>query len=111
MPEWYNPAYRPYYQQLMGPNYYGGENVNPYTGAELEYTGYSEVDDFVTGIQRPQMDILSYDYETELMWCDIGGPNNSTLWASEWINWARDQGRQVTLNNRCGIPGDFETPE
>ena len=46
------------------------------------------------------------------MWCDIAGSaNNATIFASKWINWARDQGRQVTFNSRCGLAGDFDTPE
>lgn len=57
------------------------------------------------------MDVLAYQYETEIMWCDIGGANNSTLMASAWLNWARDQKRQVTFNSRCGIRGDYDTPE
>jgi alpha-L-fucosidase len=45
------------------------------------------------------------------MWCDIGGANNATIFASNWLNWARDQGRQVTFNSRCGLAGDFDNPE
>ncbi|KZV88775.1 putative alpha-L-fucosidase [Exidia glandulosa HHB12029] len=108
MPEWYNPAYARYSD---GGSFQGGPPVNPYTGEEIPYTGYVEVGDFVTGIQRPQMDVLAYEYETEIMWCDIGGANNSTLMASAWLNWARDKGRQVTFNSRCGIRGDYDTPE
>jgi len=65
----------------------------------------------VKDVQLPEMNTLAYEYETELMWCDIGGANNSTLFASAWLNWARDKKRQVTFNNRCGIAGDFATPE
>ena len=78
----------------------------------LPYTGYVEVEDFIQDIQLPQMNVLAYDYETEIMWCDIAGSaNNATIFASEWINWARNQGRQVTFNSRCGLTGDFDTPE
>jgi len=69
------------------------------------------VNDFILDIQVPQMNALAYDYETEIMWCDIGGANNSTLVMSEWINWAYTQKRQVTFNSRCGLGGDFSTPE
>ncbi|GIZ44215.1 hypothetical protein CKM354_000741900 [Cercospora kikuchii] len=113
MPEWYNPQYAQY--KNPDPNWAGGcfgaDNVNPYTKAPLEYTGHVQVNDYVTGLQLPQMNELAYNYETELMWCDIGGANNATIFASKWLNWARDQGRQVTFNNRCGIGGDFQTPE
>lgn len=106
LPEWYNPAYVKY-----GGNTFGIYPTNPYTNASIPYTGYVEVDDFVLDIQVPQMEQLAYVYDTELMWCDIGGANNMTIVASEWLNWARERGRQVTFNNRCGLTGDFDTPE
>ncbi|GJN69894.1 alpha-L-fucosidase [Purpureocillium lilacinum] len=108
MPEWYNPAYKPY----GSGSFPGGPPTNPYTGAELEYTGYVEVDDFVRDIQLPQMKTLAYEYGVDIMWCDISGsPNNMTILAAPWLNWARDHRRQVTFNNRCGLKGDFDTPE
>lgn len=85
--------------------------MNPYTNEVIPYTGYVPVDDFVLDIQLPQQNILAYNYDTELMWCDIGGANNATIFASNWLNWARDQGRQVTFNSRCGLAGDFDNPE
>lgn len=113
MPEWYNPAYAPY--RNPDPTWAGGcfgfPDINPYTNASVDYTGYVPVDDFITDIQLPQMNELAYQYDTEIMWCDIGGANNATTFASNWLNWARTKGRQVTFNNRCGIPGDFNTPE
>lgn len=58
------------------------------------------------------MDILAYNYETEIMWCDIGAtPSDMVHMAPAWINWAAKQGRQVAFNNRCGLGGDFTTPE
>ena len=51
------------------------------------------------------------DMGTEIMWCDIGGPNRTTEFASEWFNQAAKQNRQVVMNARCGLPGDFDTPE
>lgn len=110
LPEWYNPAYAEY-GISWGGGFPGGPPINPYTNETIPYTGYVPVNDFVLDIQVPQMKQLAYNYETELMWCDIGGANNMTIFASEWLNWARDQGRQVTFNNRCGIQGDFDTPE
>ncbi|KAJ5948367.1 hypothetical protein N7466_001382 [Penicillium verhagenii] len=32
-------------------------------------------------------------------------------WASEWFNKAATENRQVVMNARCGLPGDFDTPE
>jgi alpha-L-fucosidase len=52
------------------------------------------------------------DMGTEIMWCDIGGPNKTTEFAAAWFNRvAEQQNRQVVMNARCGLPGDFDTPE
>ncbi|KAL5115079.1 hypothetical protein ACEQ8H_007054 [Pleosporales sp. CAS-2024a] len=121
MPEWFNPAYAPYALDCCG-GFPGGPPRNPYTNETITYTGYVPIDDFVKDLQLPQMETLAYDarYETEIMWCDIGGANNATSMLSAWIDWARDRGRQVTFNNRCGYGstdhtdttgGDFTTPE
>ncbi|KAH8586544.1 alpha-L-fucosidase-domain-containing protein [Bisporella sp. PMI_857] len=111
LPEWYNPLYK-HYAYTPGGGFPGGPPINPYTGKEVEYTGYVENGDFIQDIQLPQQNVLAYEYDTEIMWCDIAGSaNNATIFASAWINWARDRGRQVTFNNRCGIAADFDTPE
>ncbi|KAH7366663.1 glycoside hydrolase superfamily [Pyrenochaeta sp. MPI-SDFR-AT-0127] len=112
MPEWFNPAYVKYgWDQNYQGNYYGRPPTNPYTNQSIEYTGFVEVEDFLTDIQVPQMEALLYNYETDILWCDIGGPNKAPEVLAPWLNWARDQNRQVTWNNRCGIGGDFDTPE
>ena len=48
---------------------------------------------------------------TEIMWCDIGGPNLTAEFASSWYNAAAKNNSQVVMDNRCGLPGDFDTPE
>lgn len=48
---------------------------------------------------------------TEIMWCDIGGPNLTAEFAAEYFNTFASRGQQVLLDNRCGLPGDFDTPE
>ncbi|KAF5529802.1 alpha-L-fucosidase [Fusarium mexicanum] len=68
---------------LAGCNDFDIPDTNPYTGANITYTGYVPVDDFVLDIQLPQMKILANEYETDYMWCDIGGANNATIFASE----------------------------
>lgn len=45
------------------------------------------------------------------MWCDIGGPNLTAEFAAQYFNMFAAQGRQVLIDNRCGLPGDFDTPE
>lgn len=114
LPEWYNPAYAEYPWDPWGNGivaFPGGPPKNPYSNQVVPYTDYVEVEDFILDIQLPQMRQLAYVYEIELMWCDPGGANNGTIFAADWLNWARDQGRQVTFNNRCGLTGDFDTPE
>lgn len=49
------------------------------------------------------------EMSTDLVWCDIGGPNLTARFAAEYFNNAKNQGRQVSINNRCGTKGDFDT--
>jgi alpha-L-fucosidase len=106
LPEWFNPAYAKY---GFG-SWPGGNATNPYTNVTLAYTGYVQVNDYIEDVILPEMQTLA-DMGTEIMWCDIGGPNLTAEFASAWFNRAADEGRQVVLDNRCGLPGDFDTPE
>lgn len=45
------------------------------------------------------------------MWCDIGGPNLTIEFAAQYYNMNAAKGKQVVMDNRCGLPGDFDTPE
>lgn len=109
LPEWFHPDYK----GLGFGSWPGGNATNPFTNETLPYAGYVPVDDFVADLIVPEMEILALDerYETEIMWCDIGGPNDTARFAAEWFNAAAARGRQVSLNARCGLPGDFDTPE
>ena len=74
-PEWYNPAWAKY---GLG-SWPGGLAHNAYNWSILEpYTGYIEVEDYIQDIQKPQMQILMDTYETNVLWCDIGGTTNVT---------------------------------
>jgi alpha-L-fucosidase len=68
------------------------------------------LNDYITDKMLPEMNTLA-DMGAEIMWCDIGGPNRTLEFASEWFNRAALQNRQVVMNARCGLPGDFDTPE
>jgi alpha-L-fucosidase len=125
LPEWFHPDYRKYgFAQWPG-----GNATNPFTKETLPYTGYVPVKDYVTYIILPEMNALA-DMGTEIMWCtpsalphfnfpyqtnyhagDIGGPNMTAEFAASWFNRAATQGRQVVMDSRCGLPGDFDTPE
>jgi alpha-L-fucosidase len=117
LPEWFNPNFAPYGFSQLATNssttWPGIIARNPYTGLEEPYTGGFPVNDFVADIMVPQMEILAYDYETDIMWCDCGAANGTAAFASDWWNKAREQGREVTINSRCGVAevADFDTPE
>ncbi|KAI1120450.1 alpha-L-fucosidase [Nemania abortiva] len=120
LPEWYNPDFGPYgFDQLPaesvpGTNSWPGVPAhNPYTGAIEPYTGHVPVDDFIADVMLPQMQILATDYETDIMWCDIGAANATAIFAAEWWNATRAADRQVAINSRCGLAqaADFDTPE
>ncbi|KAF2099507.1 glycoside hydrolase [Rhizodiscina lignyota] len=106
LPEWFHPDYKKY---GFG-NWPGGNATNPFTNETLPYTGYVPVKEFVSELIVPEMQTLA-NMGTEIMWCDIGGPNLTAEWASGWFNQAADENRQVVMNARCGLPGDFDTPE
>ncbi|KAG6809084.1 hypothetical protein H0H92_001679 [Tricholoma furcatifolium] len=108
LPEWFNPDYAPYGFS----SWPGGLSHNPFNNSQLEpYTGRLEIADYLNDLQLPQMLDLALTYETDILWCDIGGPNRTPEFAAQFYNNAWATGRQVTINNRCGAVPDFETPE
>ncbi|KAK7934699.1 glycoside hydrolase family 29 protein [Apiospora marii] len=117
LPEWFNPAWEKYgftqFDKPSSTSWTGGLATNPYTGEKEPYTGYVPVDDFVTDLMLPQMETLAYKYGTDIMWCDTGAANATAEFAARWWNTARQQGRQVAINSRCGVAqaADFDTPE
>ncbi|THV04606.1 glycoside hydrolase [Dendrothele bispora CBS 962.96] len=108
LPEWFNPDFAPY---GFG-TWPGGLAHNAYNASEVEpYTGRLPIDDYIEDLQFPQMLSLAEKYGTEIMWCDIGGPNKTIEFAAAFYNSAMADGRQVTINDRCGAVPDFTTPE
>ncbi|MET7473593.1 alpha-L-fucosidase [Streptomyces sp. NPDC005648] len=104
MPEWFNPD-NPWM---------GHAPRNPYTLAPVPYTGYTSGKDYVRDYQAPQMLELVHGYDPEIIWCDIGGVNDSLHVLAEYFNHAKNRARpiDVTVNNRSGIAfHDFTTPE
>ncbi|KAF9465205.1 glycoside hydrolase family 29 protein [Collybia nuda] len=108
LPEWFNPDSAQYgFGQWPG-----GLAHNAFDNSSLEpYTGRLEINDYLEDLQLPQMLDLALKYGTEIMWCDIGGPNKTLEFASQFYNHAFATGLQVTINNRCGAVPDFDTPE
>ncbi|KAI1333769.1 alpha-L-fucosidase [Xylariaceae sp. FL0016] len=117
LPEWFNPDWGKYgftqYDRVTSTSHPGIIARNPYTGNEEPYTGRLPIGDFIEDLMVPQMDILAYNYSTDIIWCDAGASNGTDVFAAAWFNWARSIGRQVTINDRCGSPwaADFDTPE
>jgi alpha-L-fucosidase len=119
LPEWFNPAWGKYGFAQYGPENPGGTTHpgiiarNPFTNMTEPYTGFVPVDDFIANVMIPQMEMLAYDYETEMLWCDAGAANGTAAFAERWWNWARAHNRDVAINSRCGtaLVNDFDTPE
>ncbi|MEV0808963.1 alpha-L-fucosidase [Micromonospora sp. NPDC050200] len=113
--EWYNP------------NYTGRQPTNPYTGAQIPYTGVDGGEDYVTDYMLPQMNELIDDYDPDILWCDGEWDRDASYWKmgetlAHFYNQAaeRPQPKEVAVANRCRVkpgPGyrgdqlDFETPE
>ncbi|KAF2179763.1 glycoside hydrolase family 29 protein [Zopfia rhizophila CBS 207.26] len=117
LPEWFNPDWGKYgfaqYDTPSSTTHPGIIARNPYTGLEEPYTGRIQVSDFIKDVMVPQMNILAYEYGSDIMWCDAGASNGTADFAARWFNHARGQGRDVAVNSRCGTASvnDFDTPE
>ncbi|KAI8335348.1 alpha-L-fucosidase-domain-containing protein [Chlamydoabsidia padenii] len=106
LPEWYHPQYR---DDWLG---WSGPPRNAYNSSIVPYTGSPPIDDFVNELQVPQFKELIDNFEPDIIWCDIGGINNSTVWQADYFNKAQEQKRQVAVNDRCGNGiSDFNTIE
>lgn len=67
------------------------------------------MEDFLEDMMKPQMETLFYQYDADILWCDVGGPTIYPELAADWYNWARAQDRQVLANARCGANySDFD---
>jgi alpha-L-fucosidase len=109
LPEWFHPN-----NSAFGGTFGQGPPHNPFTGAEIPYTGYKPIADYVDDHQYPQMLELIDQYDPDILWCDIGGPNRSNEVFAHYFNQAknRPQPKEVTVDNRCGNGiYDFTTPE
>ncbi|KAI0076394.1 glycoside hydrolase family 29 protein [Panus rudis PR-1116 ss-1] len=109
LPEWFNPSYAPYGQA----SFPGMPALNAFNGSCCDpYVGYMDVGDYIEDFQKPQMASLLFDYDAEMLWCDIGGASAFPQLGASWYNYAASQNRQVVMNNRCGAnQSDFVTPE
>ncbi|MBE1562840.1 alpha-L-fucosidase [Nonomuraea africana] len=110
--EWYNPSYT------------GRPARNPYTGAEIPYTGAPQVADYVGDYMLPQMRELIDGYDPDIIWCDGQWEKPASYWKTagviaDYYNKALRSGKEVAVANRCKIESgnldstelDFQTPE
>lgn len=112
LPEWYNPAYPGIKHHRT--HFPGGPPHQFVSGKPVPYTGYIPIKNYVQDFQVPQMEELIDAYHPDLLWCDIGGPNDSLRVIAHFYNSALSgpHPRQVAVNNRCGVGvHDFTTPE
>jgi alpha-L-fucosidase len=108
LPEWFNPS------NAFGGTFGQGPPRNPFTGEQVPYTGYKPIADYVDDHQYPQMLELIDQYDPDILWCDIGGPNRSNEVFAHYFNQAknRQHPKDVTVDDRCGNGiSDFSTPE
>ncbi|ORX96652.1 glycoside hydrolase superfamily [Clohesyomyces aquaticus] len=117
LPKRFNPDYGKYgfaqYDRPDSTTHPGIIARNPYANLTEPYTGHTPVTDFLTDVMLPQLNILAYNYSTDILWCDAGAANVTSVFAASWFNHARAENRDVTINSRCGtaLVNHFETPE
>ncbi|MFJ7491536.1 alpha-L-fucosidase [Streptomyces sp. NPDC097727] len=112
--EWYNPSYT------------GSPVRNPYTGAEVPYTGAPSVKDYVGDYMVPQLNELVDQYDPDIIWCDGQWDKPASYWKTapviaDYYNRAKNRAhpKEVAVANRCKIETgaldskelDFQTPE
>ncbi|WP_206070876.1 alpha-L-fucosidase [Knoellia koreensis] len=110
--------------EWFNPNYTGRPYTNPYTGAQVPYTGIGPVNSYVDDYMLPQMRELIDQYDPDILWCDGQWDKPASYWKTagviaDYYNKARDRERDVVVANRCKIQTgnldseelDFQTPE
>ncbi|MBX3285154.1 MAG: alpha-L-fucosidase [Actinobacteria bacterium] len=122
IPEWFNPAPVParYSDMYDGLNEIFETFDHPFDPYEpdappLPYTGYKPISDYATGQVIPDVTELVDRYHPSILWCDIGG-DPDYFQSQRLIDHFKADGATahpegVVVNNRCGLPGDYDTPE
>lgn len=105
--------------EWFNPNYTGRPVRNPYTGAEVTYTGETESRDYVEDYMLPQMRELIEDYDPDIIWCDGQWEKPASYWKTaqvlaDYYNQAKNRPdpKEVAVANRCKIQtGNLDSPE
>ena len=105
MPEWFNPDIP----------WMGHAPRNPYTGTPVPYTGYTRGHATTCRTSRRRRCCeLIHGYDPEVIWCDIGGANDSRHVLAEYFNHAKNRRTPRRHRQRPFGPPDFHdftTPE
>ncbi|KAG7450040.1 uncharacterized protein BT62DRAFT_917574 [Guyanagaster necrorhizus] len=108
---WFNLDYAKYSFNM----WLRGLAHNAFNSSKLElYIGCLGINDYLVDLQLLQMLKLITIYESEIIWCDIGGPNKVLEFASEFYNNAPandclDWLVLITCLTECRAVPDFET--
>jgi alpha-L-fucosidase len=112
--------------EWFNPNYTGRPATNPYTGAEIPYTGIEPVQDYVRDYMKPQIRELIDNYDPDILWCDGQWEQPASYWdmapvIADYYNQAKNRPdpKGVVVANRCKTRTgaldshelDFQTPE
>ncbi|MCX8183670.1 MAG: alpha-L-fucosidase, partial [Crenarchaeota archaeon] len=83
------------------PAYWDGPEKNP--------EGWKEFRNYVHAQVR---ELLTNYGKIDILWYDGGWPHSPDAWGSEQLNaMVRSLQPEIIINNRSGLPGDFDTPE
>lgn len=67
---------------------------------------------FVEYVHSQVRELMSQYGKIDILWYDGGWPHDGNAWRSNELNaMVRNLQPDIIMNNRSGIPGDYETPE
>ncbi|MEM3747716.1 MAG: alpha-L-fucosidase [Thermoproteota archaeon] len=83
------------------PAYWDGPEKNPEGWKEFRNYVHAQVRELMTNYGK-----------IDILWYDGGWPHSPDAWGSEQLNaMVRSLQPEIIINNRSGLPGDFDTPE
>ena len=80
-----------------------------FLGPEKDPNGW---DNFVNYVHTQVKELMSNYGKIDILWYDGGWPYTAEQWKSEELNnMVRNLQPEIIINNRSGLPEDFDTPE
>jgi len=78
-------------------------------GPEKEPGGWAKFREYVHAQVR---ELMTHYGKIDILWYDGGWPHDAQAWQSEQLNaMVRNLQPEIIMNNRSGLPGDWDTPE